>query len=168
VGEVAEDDAGRRATDPREDGGLPSLESVPPPQRIYSLKLAEVTSYLIGCRSQALTVNGTIDELNAFYKAAVSHNLRLGWWSIPGLLWTTVALRLNLSSLRQLEAAVLRDLAEVESSGVSDLAGWYPDPRDDRTVLYWDGTTWTQQASAPAAGSSGDASDSNADGVYQS
>lgn len=31
-------------------------------------------------------------------------------------------------------------------------AGWYPDPSDPKVVRYWDGTTWTDLAAAPAQG----------------
>jgi len=110
----------------------------PPPAR-YSLTLIEVTSFLIVTRRGTRSLSGSIDELTAFSKKVLAHNLLLGWWGFPlGLIGTPMALYSN--------SKALRSLREIGASG--DAApGWYPDPAGRHGARYWDGKAWTERVS---------------------
>lgn len=76
---------------------------------IYRLRLTEVTSVLVYSQQRTRTFTGTLDELEARYRAVTNHNLLFGWWGIPfGVIFTPIALHGNAKAIR-----VLRELAAV-------------------------------------------------------
>ena len=111
--------------------------SPPPPAEAFELSITQVTSYLIFTTRKTLTMVGSFEELQAFYRKVMTHNLLFGWWGFPfGVVWTLMALfrnRPGMSQLRQLAA-----------DGGAD-PGWFPDPTGRAAQRYWDGQAWTDQ-----------------------
>jgi hypothetical protein len=51
-------------------------------------------------QSQTASYTGSLDQLEAAARSALIHNLLLGWWAIPGLIRTPMALVSNTSAIR--------------------------------------------------------------------
>jgi hypothetical protein len=110
------------------------------PQARFYLTLTQVTSVVLLTTRRALRREGSVAELEAFYRQVRNHNLAAGWWGIPaGPIWTLMWLRRNAKAL-----AKLKQLAADDSNAS---AGWLPDPSGRHTQRYWDGHRWTDQVS---------------------
>lgn len=122
-----------------EGAGSPSLETFAPPPVTYSLRLVEITSYLVVSRRGLRSSSGSVEALNGLYRSVLIHNLLFGWWGFPfGLIWTPMALYSN--------AKARRKLLELSSSGLA-APGWFPDPTGRHGARYWDGQAWTDRVS---------------------
>jgi hypothetical protein len=66
----------------------------------YRMQLTKVTSFLVMTQTRTDTWTGSLDQLEAAARSALVHNLLLGWWAIPGLIRTPMALTANASAIR--------------------------------------------------------------------
>jgi hypothetical protein len=119
-----------------------SHEGLPPPARVFTLTLVQVTSIVfVTMRKRPTASSGNTEDLRALYRRVLLHNLLLGWWGFPfGLVWTPVALASNRRALSSLRSLM--------TSG-SAPPGWHPDPTGRHQSRYWDGQRWTDQVSDP-------------------
>jgi hypothetical protein len=124
------------------------------PAARYYLKLIKHTGALILWQQRSYTVSGTLEECQAAYRAAQTHNLVAGWWSLVSLfLMNWVAQISNLSAIRQVRAMAKAGVAPqtplAAPTPASIPAGWYPDP-SRAGQRYWDGATWTHWTHPPS------------------
>lgn len=119
-----------------------SYAGLPPPPRVFTLTLVQVTSMLVVSQRRRPAVSArTFEELQGFYRKVLTHNLLLGWWGFPfGLVWTPSALIANRRALARLRGLM--------SAGAA-APGWHPDPTGRHQSRYWDGQRWTDQVSDP-------------------
>ena len=87
-----------------ENGGFgpPPPGSGPDGPSVFRLTLSQVTSLLFFSFRKTVSVTGTPDTLDAFYRKVLTHNLLLGWWSVPGLIWNPLTLNRNRRARAQL------------------------------------------------------------------
>ncbi len=116
--------------------GPEPTETFPPPQPLWRLTVVEVTSVVLFSFRKTRTVVGSLEECEALYNRARTHNLVVGWWSLFGIFWNLPALSSNKRALSK-----LRGLA---GDGVV-AAGWRSDPSGRHLQRYWDGQHWTDQ-----------------------
>ncbi len=114
-------------------------EAFPAPPYALTLRLVQITSFIIFSNRAIKGASGSFDEMRAFYRKVLIHNLLLGWWGFPfGLVWTPMALASNRKAM-----AKLRELNEAGSAP----GGWYDDPSGHHAVRFWDGSDWTDKVS---------------------
>jgi hypothetical protein len=71
----------------------------------YRVGLTKVTSVIIMTSRRSAVHTGTLDQLERAARAAMIHNLLLGWWGIPfGFIWTPMALARNSSNMKKIRA----------------------------------------------------------------
>lgn len=69
----------------------------------HELTLGEVTSVIVIAIRKQRVHTGTLAELERAHRAALLHNLLLGWWAIPfGVIWTPIWIARNRRALREL------------------------------------------------------------------
>lgn len=75
--------------------------SYPQPQpRYFQVKLTEHTGALILFSVRTITVTGTLEQCEAAYRRAQTHNLLAGWWSfLSVLLMNWIAIFGNMSQI---------------------------------------------------------------------
>lgn len=66
----------------------------------YGIQLTKVTSFFLMTQARTTTRIGSLDQLEAAARSALVHNLLWGWWAIPGLIRTPMALVSNASAIR--------------------------------------------------------------------
>jgi hypothetical protein len=52
---------------------------------IYEARFKKHTGMLLMSQTRAFTVRGTLDQVQAVYKSAQTHNLLAGWWGVFSL-----------------------------------------------------------------------------------
>ncbi|MEE6175268.1 DUF2510 domain-containing protein [Mycobacterium sp. 050134] len=127
------------------------------PHRRFSIRLCKHTGAVILWHHQRYTFIGTLEQCEAEYRRAQTHNLLAGWWSpVSALLMNWVALISNLSSVGQVRRLATQPAAAqphpppaAESIGAP--AGWYRDPYGPGQ-RYWDGARWTHWIHPPGPG----------------
>ena len=86
---------------------LPEYRTGPrPADGQYTIRLKKVSSFLVITQTVTTTSTGTLDQLEAAARSARVHNLLLGWWAIPGLIRTPMALASNASAIRMVRDQV--------------------------------------------------------------
>jgi hypothetical protein len=82
--------------------GTPPSQGAP---QHFRVSLTKVTSMVILTQQRRTVYTGTLDQLEKAAKAAMVHNLTLGWWGIPvGLIWTPIALVRNARNMKKIRA----------------------------------------------------------------
>lgn len=133
----------------------------------YYLRLIKHTGALIFWQQQSYTVTGNLQECEAAYRSAQTHNLVAGWWSLlSAFLMNWIALLSNMSAIRKVRTMARGGPgagpggyvqpavpAPAYASGpqAPTPAGWYPNPAGPGH-RYWDGATWTQWTNPPGHG----------------
>lgn len=96
-------------SDSHDGFGLPAPAAPPGDGRIYRVRLTKVSSFLIMTQQRHTVYTGTLEQLEAAARSALTHNLILGWWGIPfGLIWTPMALARNAKGMRQVRELAAR------------------------------------------------------------
>jgi hypothetical protein len=71
----------------------------------YRVGLTKVTSVIFLTSRRSAVHTGTLAELEKAARAAMIHNLLLGWWGIPfGLIWTPMTLVRNSNNMKTIRA----------------------------------------------------------------
>src|ERR1700683_881554 len=80
--------------------GTPPAQGAP---QHFRVSLTKVTSMVILTQQRRAVHTGTLEQLEKAARAAMIHNLTLGWWGIPfGLVWTPIALARNAGNMKKI------------------------------------------------------------------
>jgi hypothetical protein len=147
----------------REANPGPGYYSPQSPGDRYYIRLLKHTGALILWHQQSFAVTGTLQECEAAYRSAQTHNLLAGWWSMVSLfLMNWIALFSNMSAIRKVRAMAREGTGTNIQPAVAAPAlqsgppaqtpsGWYPNPSGPGH-RYWDGASWTQWTNPPGHG----------------
>ena len=87
---------------PTADAPAVETEAGPSPSAGYELTLGEVTSAIVLAIRKQHVHTGTLAELERAHRAALIHNLLLGWWAVPfGVIWTPIWITRNRRAMRE-------------------------------------------------------------------
>ena len=78
-------------------------------QQEYTLQINQVTGFLIISQQRTRVAHGNPEQLNAFYKKILTHNLLFGWWGIISFFWNIIALYRNAKAKKLLEKLIAED-----------------------------------------------------------
>lgn len=135
----------------------------PNPADLYRIRLLKHTGALIFWQQQTVTCTGTLEQCEAAYRDAQTHNLLAGWWSlVSALVMNWIALFSNLSAIRKLrnlaqQTQQTQQTQQAQQTQQTPAAaippatppGWYRDPAGPGQ-RYWDGAGWTHWTHPPS------------------
>jgi hypothetical protein len=97
----------------------------------YLLCLFKVTSVIFLGHQSRKAYQGSIDELEANYRQILRHNLLLGWWSLPGLVMTPIAIYRNIAARRELHRIASAENNKAKQSLAAICGGYYAEKNKD-------------------------------------
>jgi len=116
---------------------------------LFHLRLLKHTGAVIFWQQQTVTCTGTLEQCEAAYRNAQTHNLVAGWWSlVSALVMNWIALFSNLSAIRKLRALAQQHPGAAVPPPMPP--GWYADPSGFPRQRYWDGAGWTHWTHPPS------------------